>query len=143
MDEVWKDVVGYEGLYQVSNLGRVRSSAREKKARGGSVFINPGRILTGSITNYGYRQVTLCKDNKSSKKQLHRLVAEAFLPNTDDKLLVVDHINGDKLDNRAENLRWVTYTENNNNWWTHRRISELETENQELRNYIAYLESRA
>lgn len=73
MDEIWKDVIGYEGLYQVSNLGRVRSIYRYKK------------VLTPICINGGYNQVQLCKKGKVKAMLLHRLVASVFLENRDNK----------------------------------------------------------
>lgn len=106
--EEWKPVVGYEGLYEVSNMGRVR------KLRSGKIA-----TLTKKNPQYGgYFVVTLIKyiDGKRSQKtaNVHRLVAEAFIPNPDHKPCV-DHINTDPTDNRIENLRWSTYLENNRN----------------------------
>lgn len=101
LEEVWKPVVGYEGLYEVSNLGRVRS-LRYKK------------IKKLSLTKYGYYIVGFCINYKNNVHLVHRLVAEAFLPNPNN-LPEVDYINTDRTDNRLENLRWVTRKENMNN----------------------------
>jgi hypothetical protein len=100
MNEVWKDIKGYEGLYQVSNTGRVSG---------------PRKILKGSIQNKGFLMVALCKDGIKPNKQflVHRLVAFAFVDNPND-YYDVDHLNFDKLDNRAENLEWVNDVINNN-----------------------------
>ena len=99
MEEIWKDVVGYEGLYQVSNLGNVRKFN--------------GKILKQTINTNGYMRVSLYKDKKSKFMYVHRLVAMAFInqfPNTKD----VDHINGVRNDNNINNLRWCTRKENLN-----------------------------
>ena len=114
--EVWKDIEGYEGAYQVSNYGRVRSLDRIVVREDGVVLKYKGKILKGGKYPNGYLFCHLGhKRNIGQKSKLvHRLVAEAFIPNPDNKPQV-DHINGLKNDNRAENLRWVTQTENNLN----------------------------
>ena len=101
--ETWKDVVGYEGFYQVSNKGNVRSVAR-KDSRGHRCG---GRILKLQYNGYGYIQAKLCKNGKSKKKSAHRLVAEAFIPNPKG-FLEVNHKDENKSNNRVENLEWCT-----------------------------------
>lgn len=101
MLEEWKDIPGYEGLYQVSNLGRIYS-------------FKTGEYLKLGINSHGYTRVSLLKNYKTRQHNVHRLVALAFIPNPDNKPNV-DHINGDKADNKVENLRWVTQKENINN----------------------------
>jgi len=111
--EVWKNVVGYEGLYQVSNKGRVYSFGvdfiKDNKKRH---FVKSG-ILKATPTHDGYLRVRLYKYKKGKDLRIHRIVADAFVENDDPKnKIIVNHINGDKSDNNAENLEWCTYTEN-------------------------------
>lgn len=106
--EIWKDIKGYEGLYQVSNLGRVKSLKRYVW-NGKSYYLKNERILKFGMMNSGYKFVGLWKNNKSKNASVHQLVAMAFLGHKPcGYKLVVDHINNDKLDNRAENLQIVT-----------------------------------
>lgn len=99
MNEQWKDVEGYEGIYQMSSLGRVRSFHQD---------VTVGRILEPYKAGRGYLQVTLCRDEERKRVYVHRLVAFAFLgpaPSPDHE---INHKNGNKQDNRVENLEWVT-----------------------------------
>lgn len=121
MKEDWKDIKDYEGLYQVSNMGNVRSTDRYVNNNGGLEF-RKGRLLKLS-NNKGYIQVVLCKDGKTKTYKVHRLVAETFILNIDNKPFI-DHINTDRTDNRVDNLRWVTKIENMNNPLTKERLSK-------------------
>ena len=118
MQEEWRPVVGYEGRYEVSNLGRVRSLDHKVKTSnytGGQWSrIYPGKVLTPSRGRGDYLIVHLCKDNKPSNFAVHRLVAIAFVPNQYNKPHI-DHIDGDRHNNHADNLRWCTCRENINN----------------------------
>lgn len=108
MEEIWKDITGYEGLYQVSNLGNVKSF------RGSTKYGKPKEfILKPSVINSGYGVVTLYSGTSKSKHQIHRLVASAFIPNPFN-LPCVNHKDENKLNNRVENLEWCTYQYNNN-----------------------------
>lgn len=110
MEEIWKDVIGYEGLYKVSNLGRVKSLAR-KVNNGRGVYTRPEKILSQIRVTGGYVSVVLTKDSNSVLTLLHRIVASAFIPNDSCKR-TVNHKNGIKTDNRASNLEWATDGEN-------------------------------
>ena len=116
-EEKWRDIAGYEGMYQISNLGRVKSLERQMKLNlnKDKNMIKKEKILKPGKTGirHNYLGVELLKKSKQKHKYIHRLVAETFIPNPENKPCI-DHINGRKLDNRANNLRWVTYKENNN-----------------------------
>jgi hypothetical protein len=100
-NEFWKDVIGYEDRYQISNLGGVKSLGNDKSRK--------EKILKIHLGTQGYFVVKIRKDNKSKTKEVHQLVAETFLNhNPCGHKLVVDHINNNKLDNRVENLQIVT-----------------------------------
>lgn len=108
--EIWKDIEGYEGLYQVSNYGRIQSKKYGKE-----------KVLYQYLTTKGYLLTALSKNGKVCRKLTHRLVAEAFIPNPQNKPFI-DHINGNKTDNRVENLRWVTAQENTHNPITYKKF---------------------
>lgn len=103
--EIWKDIQDYEGLYQVSSIGNVKSLSRTKGKR---TVIE--RIVKTTISSFGYKRVVLSKDSALKTFCNHRLVAIAFIPNPDNKQ-TVNHINGVKTDNRVENLEWSTQQE--------------------------------
>ena len=100
MIEEWRDIEGYEGLYMVSSLGRVKSIGYDKER-----ILKPGKI------GYGYLQVCLFKDGKRKRYLVHRLVANAFIPNTEN-LPEVNHKDEDKTNNRVSNLEWMTSKDN-------------------------------
>ena len=111
-DEVWKDVEGYEGLYQISNFGNVKSLARIVHSEKRSDYKIKEKILKQSDTTTGYKKVELHKGNEKRKSfKVHRLVAQAFIPNPENKL-EVNHIDGNKHNNNVNNLEWVTSSEN-------------------------------
>lgn len=116
--EEWKDIKGYEGLYQVSNEGRVKSLERIviKKNRYGkySQFKHKCKILKPQYDSDGYQIISLCVNGVPKTYKIHRLVAKAFIPNPEDKP-EIDHINGVKNENNAENLKWSSHIENTNN----------------------------
>ena len=123
----WKEIKGYEGLYQVNNEGMVRSVGREVtylvKGKYPAKKIIDGELKKPFLNNKGYLMVDLHKNGIRKHHSVHRLVAEAFIPNPDNKPCI-DHINTDRTDNRVENLRWCTYSENNNNPSTKNKMKE-------------------
>lgn len=112
--EIWKKIQNYENNYEVSNYGRVRSLDRTIKVhiKNNNKRVVRGKILKLNQKRNGYLTVDLCKDGKVKTVLVHRLVAIAFIPNTDVNKNEVNHINTIKTDNRANNLEWVTPEEN-------------------------------
>lgn len=104
--EIWKNIKEYENIYQVSNLGRIKSLNYKRTGK--------EQILKQMPNNKGYATVELYQGKNRKKIYVHRLVAEAFIDNPNN-LPYIDHINTNKTDNRVENLRWVTAKENSNN----------------------------
>lgn len=102
MNEIWKPIRGYEGFYEVSSLGNVRSLKRAT---------TNGKVLKQGRRPNEYLKVTLCKNNNHKTRAVHRLVAEAFIPNPNN-LPEVNHKDGNKRNNSVENLEWVTREEN-------------------------------
>lgn len=108
MKEIWKDIKDYEGLYQVSNLGRVKSLVRK---------LNDGRLWKEMILkqeiNQGYARVLLSNNKNKKHKRVHRLVAEAFIPNPNN-YPIINHKDENRLNNRVDNLEWCTWKYNSN-----------------------------
>ena len=142
--EIWKPVVGYEGLYECSNMGNVRSLNYR--------HTNTIKTLSPSINKDGYIRVHLWKNCKGKVLAVHRLVAEAFVPNPDNKPQI-DHINTDKTNNTVwlnedgsvnyekTNLRWVTKKENINNPLTIKHLSKTKIGNENAKSiYRAVLQ---
>lgn len=113
MEEIWKDIKDYEGLYQVSNLGRVKSLKTYKytKKTNSCKEILRIRILRSALEKSGYKIVVLTKNKIRTTKKVHRLVAETFISNPNN-YKCVNHIDGNKLNNSVNNLEWITNSNN-------------------------------
>lgn len=118
MDEIWRDISNFEGRYQVSNSGKVKSLERKVNGKLNSKVTVKERYMKLQKNHKGYLAVILHKNRKAYHKMVHRLVADAFIPNPDKKLQV-NHINCNKKDNRVENLEWCTQEENMNHAKAH------------------------
>lgn len=122
--EIWKDIEGFEGMYQVSNMGNVKSLKRTIWNSGKGCYRTVHeRILKANKNNDGYLQVQLHQDGKRERYLVHRLVATAFLPNPDN-LPQVNHIDENKENNCMDNLEWVTCKENANHGTRNKKISK-------------------
>lgn len=128
VNETWKDIKGYEGLYAISNMGRVKSFRQWKRASRPKEY-----ILKSSIANTGYCQVTLYKDTKKKKFLVHRLVAEAFIPNPQN-LPYINHKDENRINNNVENLEWCT-AQYNNDYGTARLRTRL-TQGHPVKQYL-------
>lgn len=118
-NEVWKPVVGYEGLYEVSNFGNVKSLdhyvTTNRKVKGkiqSFTWLSKGKVLKFGKRSDDYKDVSLTKYGVSCNVCVHRLVAEAFIPNPNN-LPEVNHLDGNKANNNSTNLEWASYSENN------------------------------
>ena len=125
-NEEWRDVVGYEGRYQVSSMGRVKSLERKVRHWRGGERIQKERILKPSNDRRGYLLVSLCDGEKRKTFSVHRLVCQAFHENPDNKPQV-NHINEIKTDNRASNLEWATARENSNFGTRNERLGKAQS----------------
>lgn len=121
--EIWKDIEGYEGLYQVSNLGRVRSLDRYTKGKNNSKIFKKGKLLKISQNQHGYNIVQLWNKQKCFQTGVHRLVAQAFIPNPNN-LPQVNHKDENKINNCVDNLEWCSAEYNTNYGTCIKRRSE-------------------
>ncbi len=123
MTEIWLPIEGYENLYEVSNLGRVRSLEHTVIRKNGVKLKVPGKILKPGTHRDGYLMVNLSKNGVRRSFYLHRLVATAFIPNSNN-VSQVNHLNENKSNNEVSNLEWCTAKENNNYGTRNKRASE-------------------
>lgn len=126
--EEWKSIPGYEGLYEVSSYGRVKSLNRYVKVKSKSYRLQKGKMLSPIKNKYGYLQVFLCCNGKYKIISVHRLVAQAFIPNPDN-LPIINHKDEDKTNNRVENLEWCNAKYNSNYKGVLKRRSQRMKEN--------------
>lgn len=129
MKEIWKDIANFEGLYEVSNLGRIKSLPKNR-----GIYFTKEEILKGRVGNGGYLQAILCHSDGTRKSiKFHRIVAETFIENPEDKK-TVNHKDGVKTHNGAENLEWNTHGENirhafkiglSNNNYVKKKVSQI------------------
>lgn len=123
MKEIWKDICGYEGQYQVSNMGNVRSVDRVITRRDGRKVRYSGKVRKQTRTADGYLQVQICPDSSTTVTvKVHRLVADAFV-NRPVGMNEVNHIDENKENNRADNLEWSNRMENCNHGTRNERIA--------------------
>lgn len=122
MAEIWKDIPGYEGLYKISSLGKLKRCNKTYFCGNNTKRVLEEREIIGDKDSFGHVRVTLYKNGTKKRIFLHRLIAESFIPNSENKP-EIDHINAIPDDNRVENLRWVTHQENLNNPITLKRKS--------------------
>ena len=128
MEEEWKDIEGYEGIYRVSSLGRVKSLARHKR--------KTDRIVTGSPNTVGYICIQLRKDNKRKSKLLHRLVLAAFEPCDYEDELDVNHKDLNIKNNRLDDLEWCDANYNSSHYWNTANLTERKLTSQGENHYL-------
>ena len=117
--EIWRDITGYEGLYKVSDRGNIYS-VRRLNSRGNKCG---GRVLTPTYNENGYLIVGLCKNGIKKSKRVHRLVAEAFVPNHN-SYLEINHKDENKINNHVKNLEWCTREHNVNHGKRNKKVSQ-------------------
>lgn len=127
MTEEWRPIPGFEGMYEVSDIGRVKSLAKIRVLPSGGEYKWPTRIMSPARHYKGHLYVHLQIGGIKTKGYVHRLVAMAFIPNPESKPFV-NHKNGDKRDNRCSNLEWATESENTNHYF--KGVDKVEENNE-------------
>lgn len=151
--EVWKDVVGYEGFYMVSNLGRVKSVDRVVLGRGGFAWRIKGKMIKCRTTKHGYCQSLLTKNNRTKAFLVHRLMMLAFVPNPNNYPIINHkdenpsnnyiHVNSDgSIDFGKSNLEWCTYSYNINYGTRHERYRETCKRNHSTEKFLKTMKER-
>ena len=135
MEEIWKDIKNYEGLYQISNLGKIRSRYKYNSRKDNKATINKESYKNIKPVEGTYLRVTLVRDKRKKQYLIHRLVAETFIPNIENKEQV-NHKDGNKHNNNVNNLEWNTRLENmnhafNNNLAKHKKIKMIDINTKE------------
>lgn len=142
-EEKWRDIAGYEGMYQISNLGRVKSLERQMKLNlnKDKNMIKKEKILKPGKTGirHNYLGVELLKKSKQKHKYIHRLVAETFIPNPENKPQV-NHIDGNKLNNCIKNLEFCSHKHNIQEAWNLNLISRVRKKGKEHHRSIAVIQ---
>ena len=114
--QIWKDVIGYEGMYLISNDGKIKSLDKIVKTKGiNNTRIHKGKMLSCRKTHDGYVRINLNNEGVCKTYKIHRLVAQSFIPNMENKP-TVNHIDGDKENNKVSNLEWMDWDENYNHY---------------------------
>lgn len=129
--EIWKDIEGYEGLYQISNKGRVKSLQREIVYKDGRKKVLKEKILHNNLNEFGYHNVMLSKDGVTKRYKVHRLVAKAFIPNQNN-LPIINHKDENKTNNSVENLEWCDQKYNVNYGTMIERMREKQINRKDL-----------
>ena len=125
MVEIWKDVENFTGIYSVSNTGLIKSLSRSVKA-GDKMITLKERVLKNDVGKKGYCRVTLCKESKTTRLLVHRIVASHFISNSENKPFV-NHLDNNPSNNEASNLEYVTHSENMKHAQIQNRLHETQS----------------
>ena len=130
-EEVWLPVIGYDGLYEVSSWGKVKSLRRKTLGIWGGGKMSNGKLLKQTISKFGYIRITLSKNGKPIQFSVHRIVAKAFIENPKE-LPCINHKDSNRTNNHIENLEWVTYKENSHHAAVNNRFYVLRGEDSKI-----------